>query len=113
VIPYQDLVDPRSPALRQMFGKIVVVGENTSSEKIDVVETPVGKMKGFEVHAQILNTLLDGFFPQFSQPGTRFYLADCCFILWLCNLLAFNMVRAPTPARMCTPRWPVPATFLI
>ena len=100
VVPYHELVDPKSPRLKEVCGKIVVVGENSASPSLDVVQTPVGRMKGFEVHAQLLNTLLDGFFPQVSQPGGRLFLVDCCFIVWLCTVLSFRMFRQATPLRM-------------
>ncbi|MBI3929421.1 MAG: adenylate/guanylate cyclase domain-containing protein [Armatimonadetes bacterium] len=61
VVPYHRLMNPEDPILAQLEGAIVVVGENTASSD-DVIGTPVGRMKGFECHAQILNTLLAGTF---------------------------------------------------
>ncbi|MCE7871554.1 CHASE2 domain-containing protein [bacterium CPR1] len=59
VIPYHELIDPDSPALKAVKGAVVIVGDNTDGET-DLYPTPVGPMKGFEIHAQILNTLLTG-----------------------------------------------------
>lgn len=59
VIPYHDLVDPDSSALTAVKDAVVVVGDNTDGDT-DLYPTPVGPMKGFEIHAQILNTLLTG-----------------------------------------------------
>ncbi|GMU51163.1 MAG: hypothetical protein AMXMBFR33_03090 [Candidatus Xenobia bacterium] len=59
VIPYHELIDPDSPTLKAVKDAVVIVGDNTDGDT-DLYPTPVGPMKGFEIHAQILNTLLTG-----------------------------------------------------
>jgi adenylate cyclase len=57
VIPYLDLLAPSPELLDSLAGKVVVIGENTTSDN-DIVTTPVGAMKGFEAHAQCLDRLI-------------------------------------------------------
>ncbi|MEW6282517.1 MAG: adenylate/guanylate cyclase domain-containing protein, partial [Candidatus Eremiobacterota bacterium] len=57
VVPYHRLLDPHDPIFQQMDGRIVLIGENTHSDT-DLYQTPVGPMKGVEIHANILDMLL-------------------------------------------------------
>lgn len=50
VVPYVELPET------QVAGKVVVVGEN-SRTNVDLVTTPLGQMKGMEVHAQTFQSL--------------------------------------------------------
>ena len=58
VVSYMQLLEPTEALRTRLKDAIVVIGENTSSAENDVVKTPVGRMKGFEVHAQCLDRLL-------------------------------------------------------
>ncbi len=90
VVPYWALLDPDSPLLEQTRGAIVVVGDN-SSKDTDVYPTPVGPMKGFEIHAQALNTVLTGPY-QRPVPARLTGLVSFGFYL----ALAIGVMRART-----------------
>lgn len=57
LISYIDLIEPSEELREELRGKVIIVGENTSLPD-DIVTTPVGRMKGFEAHAQCLDRLL-------------------------------------------------------
>lgn len=69
VISYLDLLDPSPELSQSLAGKVVVIGENTTTDN-DLVMTPVGPMKGFEVHAQCLDRLLHHDFYLTVPEGT-------------------------------------------
>jgi adenylate cyclase len=72
VIPYLDLLQPSQELKNSLANRVVVIGENTSSET-DVIDTPVGPMKGFEAHAQCFDRLLHRDF--YSSAGRSQNLA--------------------------------------
>jgi CHASE2 domain-containing sensor protein/class 3 adenylate cyclase len=53
VISFVDLPDT------EVAGRVIVIGENSQSN-VDLVATPLGQMKGMEVHAQTYQSLLHG-----------------------------------------------------
>ena len=62
VVPYVKL--PETP----VAGRYVVVGENSRTDE-DMVSTPLGRMKGMEVHSQTFQSLADGnVLRQLSSP---------------------------------------------
>jgi class 3 adenylate cyclase/CHASE2 domain-containing sensor protein len=99
VIPYRELVQSDSAVLRSLSGCVVCVGDNTSGET-DLVTTPVGRIKGVEVHARALDTLLHGPLVRQSLPGTSLYLEDCLLQLAICLLLALVLWSQRSAARM-------------
>ncbi len=88
VIPYHDLLGDDNPALAQVKDAIVFVGDNTDGDT-DVYSTPVGPMKGFEIHAQILNTLLTG---PYAQPLPNWLTDITSYLLNL--ILASAILRS-------------------
>lgn len=96
VIPYLDLLHP-SPELRASLQDcVVVIGENTSSDN-DLVSTPVGQIKGFEVHAQAFDRLLHQDFTQTLGARTNAMIAT---------------VLIGTLAILALLRWPLPWLLL-
>ena len=93
-IPYLSLVDGDPAALAQVKGKIVLVGETASGDD-DIIDTPLGRMKGIEGHAAVLDTLLSGRIPQFPDIHRRVALISSLSVLVLCYLLAGLLVRQP------------------
>lgn len=58
LLSYARLSDLDDPIFGQLRGAIVIVGDNTTGPT-DLYQTPLGSMKGFEIHAQILDNLLN------------------------------------------------------
>ncbi len=88
VIAYHQLLDADSPALSQVRDAIVVVGDNTDGDT-DLYATPVGLMKGFEIHAQILNTLLT---ESYARPLPGWLIGLTSYLLSL--TLAMAVLRS-------------------
>lgn len=99
VVPYESLIDPASPVLASLAGRIVMIGDNRRGDA-DIISTPVGKMKGIEVHAQILDTILNGPWLENARPGTRLYWPDVVGGWLLCACLSQLLWRQRTPGRM-------------
>lgn len=70
VVPYLKLRNVDDPVTRSLKDCIVFIGDNSSNDS-DLLRTPVGRMKGVEIHAQIFNTMLEG--PRWRWPQTPFY----------------------------------------
>lgn len=71
VVPYMRILEADPTSLAMMRDAIVVVGENTTSAD-DLVNTPIGAVKGFEVHAQCLDRLLHhDFYTQATSSTNR------------------------------------------
>lgn len=94
VVPYLKLLDSDSPELARLKDAIVFVGENTKSDN-DLMRTPVGRMKGVEVHAQIFNTLLTG--PRWRWPQAPLYGGLVVGVAVFCFLLVYATLSGPTP----------------
>lgn len=92
VVSYMDLLEPTPELLQSLQDKIVVIGENSSSED-DVVETPAGGMKGFEGHAQCIDRLLHHDF--YSTPSEWSNLKLSLALIALVASLGF--LRWPLP----------------
>lgn len=92
VVSYLDLLEPSPELLESLRDKVIVIGENTSSEN-DVVETPAGPMKGFEGHAQCIDRLLHHDF--YSSASEETNLKVALFLVALIAALGFM-------------RWPLP-----
>lgn len=98
VIPYLKIADGDPAALKSVKNKFILIGDNRRGES-DLYNTPLGKMKGVEIHAQALNSLLQNRIPQFPLIGTSFLMkAEVC-ILGLCLLCSFLLDRQPNLAR--------------
>ena len=97
-LPYLALADGDPQALSQVKGKIVLVGETTSGDD-DIIDTPVGRMKGVEGHANVLDSLLSGRLPHFTDTHQRLGLASKIFTLVFCYALASLLVRQPDLVR--------------
>lgn len=89
-ISYCQLVEKEPSELKHLRGKILVVGDSSSSPT-DVIATPIGQMKGFEVHAQILNTLMEGVWLQRALPGTPLYRLNLAVIVLFSAAFAFAL----------------------
>lgn len=85
VIPYLDLLHPNDELQQKLRQKIVIIGENTSSET-DLVATPVGQIKGFEAHAQCFNRILHQEF--FHSPSPKVNLGICLVLISALSLVA-------------------------
>lgn len=97
VISYLQAADDDA-MLPLVRNKIVLIGENSSTDT-DLVQTPLGKMKGVEVHATVLDTLLRGDVPVLPLPGTPFgYLSRALLIVFCCGV-AWGVYRQPSAAR--------------
>ncbi len=92
VVPYLDLLDPSPELLESLRDKVVVIGENTSSEN-DVIETPAGPMKGFEGHAQCIDRLLHHDFYSSASEGANLKTALALVAL----VAALGFMRWPLP----------------
>ena len=92
VIPYLEMLDPSPELLARFRDKIVVIGENTDSEN-DAFTTPVGVMKGFEIHAQCFDRLLNGDFYTSVSPQNN-------------ELIAVTLVTLIASLALVT--WPIP-----
>lgn len=97
-LPYLALADGDPQALSQVKGKIVLVGETTSGDD-DIIDTPVGRMKGVEGHANVLDSLLSGRLPHFTDTHQRLGLASKILTLVFCYVLASLLVRQPDLVR--------------
>lgn len=97
-LPYLALADGDPQALSQVKGKIVLVGETTSGDD-DIIDTPVGRMKGVEGHANVLDSLLSGRLPHFTDTHQRLDLASKILTLVFCYALASLLVRQPDLVR--------------
>lgn len=84
VLSYLDLLQPSPDVSKSLAGKVVVIGENTTSDN-DLVTTPVGPMKGFEVHAQCLDRLLHHDF-YMSLPEDTSYQVTAALIAVMASL---------------------------
>lgn len=86
-ISYAQLLEPTSPALSQLHGSVVLVGDTLSGES-DRFTTPVGPLKGVEIHARFLQTLMDPRPPadQRDHPGNLLIAASLSLALCLWGL---------------------------
>ena len=89
VVPYVKL--PETP----VAGRYVVVGENSRTDE-DMVSTPLGRMKGMEVHSQTFQSLADGnVLRQLSSPK----LVCVAWALLTALVMSFTItVRRTLPA---------------
>ena len=92
VISYMDLLEPNPDQLRSLAGKVVVIGENTTSEN-DLVMTPIGPMKGFEVHAQCLDRLIHHDFYSTVSDHVTFQTTAALLAL----VASLGLLRWPLP----------------
>jgi adenylate cyclase len=90
IIPYHYLIDPESRVLRCIQDDVIIVGDNSSGDA-DVYSTSVGPMKGFEIHAQILNTLMKGPYLREVPEWLRELIT-----LGFCLALTHSVLRART-----------------
>lgn len=88
VIAYDQLLDPTSKELDRVKGAIVLVGDNSSGDT-DLYQTPVGLMKGVEIHAQTLNTLLNGPYLRYAPDWV-----NDLYTLVFCLALTLTVMRA-------------------
>ena len=98
VIPYLKIADGDPKALEMVKHKYVLVGDNRTGES-DLYNTPVGRMKGVEIHAQALDMLLQNRVSRFPLAGTYFLHQAELGILVLCLLCSVLLDRQPNLAR--------------
>lgn len=87
VLPYLKVADGDPETLQKIQGKYVFVGENTHSEN-DLFDTPVGQIKGIEIHAQLFDALLRNRVPHIALPGTTMFHLSRLLALLAALLLA-------------------------
>ncbi len=92
VIPYLDLLEPSPELLSGLRDKVVIIGENTASEN-DAFSTPLGVMKGFEIHAQCFDRLLNSDFYTAVSPATN-------------DLITLTLITLVASLALVT--WPIP-----
>lgn len=95
VFPYLKVADGDPATLAEMKGKFVLIGENTTSST-DSYPTPVGILKGVEIHAQLLNTLVNQDAPHLAREGSRLYTQSIILILFFCLALGEALRRQPS-----------------
>ena len=72
---YHRLLNPKDPILDELEGKVVVVGDALQGPS-DAFDTPMGKLKGAEIHAQAINTILkDKVLTDYSGTWQTFLLS--------------------------------------
>jgi class 3 adenylate cyclase/CHASE2 domain-containing sensor protein len=98
VIPYLKIADGDPAALRAVHNKFVLIGDNRRGES-DLYNTPLGKMKGVEIHAQALDSLLRNQVPRFPLPDTVFEHEALAAILAMCMLCSYLLERQPSLLR--------------
>ncbi len=97
VIPYMELVDPAPELMDSLRGRIVVIGENTATES-DAFDTPVGVMKGFEIHAQVFDRLLHQDFTTMLSAEANGWLTVALVTL----VASLALVTWPIPLLLAT-----------
>lgn len=82
------LLDREDRFLKKVAGALVVLGDNTY-QATDHHSTPVGEMKGVEVQASLLDTLLSGWFLRRvpAAVSSAFLLGFCGLLAWLLSAL--------------------------
>lgn len=98
VIPYLKIADGDPAALKAVHNKFVLIGDNRRGES-DLYNTPVGKMKGVEIHAQALDSLLRNRVPRFPLPDTVFQHEAVAIILAMCLICSYLLERQPNLPR--------------
>ncbi|MBT9584221.1 adenylate/guanylate cyclase domain-containing protein [bacterium] len=95
VIPYLKVADGDPATLADMKNKFVLIGENTTSTT-DTYETPVGQIKGVEIHAQILDALIRRRIPALPRPASTFLHLSELLIAVLCLAMSGLLKRQPS-----------------
>jgi len=95
-VSYHRLLDPNDPVFANLQGSMVMIGDAMPGES-DRFETPVGALKGVEVHAMFASTLCQEAPPQ-DLRSSRYSLA---LAVLLSGLLAWFGWRAQSLARLC------------
>jgi len=110
VIPYLKIADGDPEALRAVKNKFVLIGDNRQGS-IDLYTTPVGDMKGVEIHAQAFDMLLQNRIPRFPIEGSVFMYEAELGIVLLCLICSWllqsqpNMARCAVVAVVCVACW--------
>jgi adenylate cyclase len=95
LVSFSRLLDPNDSIFEELDGKYLLVGQTLTTgeaNEIDRIETVVGRLKGVEVHARILDNLLnENYFRQLS-------LETRGAMLWLVSLMTlFILTRYREP----------------
>ncbi|MCA9792657.1 MAG: CHASE2 domain-containing protein, partial [Candidatus Eremiobacteraeota bacterium] len=86
------LLDPEDRFFKRAAGTVVLIGQNLKDD-VDLFRTPLGSMKGVDIHAQAFETLWHG--PRLVQAGRLRYL----YLLGCCLLMGVATTLAPTRGR--------------
>jgi adenylate cyclase len=82
VFPFRRLLDPADPIFAELEGKYIMVGQTLTqgqANEIDRINTVVGELKGVEVHARLLDSLLnDNYFRTLSLGARQAVLYLVC-----------------------------------
>ena len=93
IVSFNRLMDPDDPIFDELDGKYIMVGQIVTSEpygEIDRVQTIVGDIKGVEVHARILDSLLnENYFVQMG-PVARYASVVTTVLLTLAILSLYR-----------------------
>ena len=98
VIPYLKIADGDPQALAEVKGKYIIIGDNRTGQS-DLFRTPVGEMKGMEIHAQAFDSLLHNRIPRYPLQGTQFLNESLALITLLCLVLNLLLQRQPSLLR--------------
>lgn len=96
-VSFRRLLDPSDPIFNELEGKYLLVGQTRTDGKedeVDRVDTIAGRLKGVEVHARILDSLLNGNYIRPSrQSDTEIY------VLLVSALTFFILARYRKPGQ--------------
>lgn len=95
-ISYARLIEDAPDKLTWLSNKIILIGED-SSRNLDIVDTAVGPIKGVEVHANILNTLMGGHWPrrlaEISSGAISGWQINGVILVLFCAALNWHLTR--------------------
>lgn len=92
-ISFWRLVDPDDPIHKELDGSYIFVGQAIRSGEhaaVDTVSTPVGIVKGVEVHARTFDTILNS---QYISKAPRWLNQLWIFVLWSSVILFLTRHR--------------------
>ena len=87
---FSRLLDPTDPIFKELEGKYLLVGQTLTSgqaNEIDRINTVAGRIKGVEVHARILDNLLNDNYLRYPPLWVR-YMLICLVALSVIAILA-------------------------
>ncbi|MCA9776342.1 MAG: CHASE2 domain-containing protein [Candidatus Eremiobacteraeota bacterium] len=95
IIPFKRLADPEDPIFSDLDGKYILIGQTRTdglANDVDRVDTLVGKIKGVEVHARVLDGLLNH---NFIRPASRRAVQASIAVVALLSFFILTRYRRP------------------